>query len=110
MPTYRVVERLPKRSLCALQCSAGHYHMIRALSILPALDAVLHGGRPNLGFDILVCAAGSGAIFRVIFESINELQLAPDAGRPLTEPPSSLRSSQASKASSRPIPRIRTSR
>lgn len=76
MHTYRVVERWAERGLCALRCSAGRYHVARALQRMPPLDAALHGDRPHLGFGILVCSA-SGAIFRVIFESINDLQCLP---------------------------------
>jgi hypothetical protein len=73
MHNYRVLERWKASGLCALRCSKGRYHVARALSVLPPVRACLAGDKPHLGFGILQCTA-SGAIYRVIFESINELQ------------------------------------
>lgn len=81
MHSYRVVERWDERSLFALRCSRGRYHVARALNALPARDADLTGDKPHLGFGVLVCV-GSGAVFRVIFDSINDTQVAP--GDPAT--------------------------
>lgn len=69
MHKYRVVERWVEHGRLTLRCSRGHYHMVRALSALPDLEARLEGYRPHLGFGILMCSK-SGASFRVIFESI----------------------------------------
>lgn len=69
MHQYRVVERWAQESRLTLRCSRGHYHMARALSMLPDVEARLEGYGPHLGFGILVCPK-SGATFRVIFESI----------------------------------------
>ena len=71
MHRYRVVERWDESDLCALQCHTGQYHVARSLNAMPPLHAALDGTKPHLGFCLLVCAA-SGAIFRVIFESIND--------------------------------------
>jgi hypothetical protein len=73
MHKYRVLERWAESGLCALRCSMGRYHVVRALSVTPPASACLSGDRPHLGFGILRCPT-SGAIYRVIFESINELQ------------------------------------
>jgi hypothetical protein len=43
----------------------------------------LVGDKPHLGFGILRCAA-SGAMFRVMFETINERPPVPAPGRPQT--------------------------
>jgi hypothetical protein len=40
------------------------------LNFMPPADTSLRGEKPHLGFNILLCA-GSGAIFRAVFESIN---------------------------------------
>jgi hypothetical protein len=74
MHQYRVVERWTKEDLCALRCGTGRYHVARALKVVPPMEGVLVGDKPRLGFGILRCAS-SGAIFRVIFESINDPQL-----------------------------------
>jgi hypothetical protein len=71
MHKYRVVEHLAKQGVCALQCSMGRRHLIRALDDMPDVTVRLAGDKPHLGFGVLRCTA-SGATFRVIFESINE--------------------------------------
>jgi hypothetical protein len=71
MHEYRVVERWTEEGLCVLRCASGRYHVARALNFMPAQEAPLNGDKPRLGFSILVCPA-SGAIFRLIFESIND--------------------------------------
>jgi hypothetical protein len=85
MHEYRVVERWPEEGEFALQCSSGRYHVARALNFLPPLHARLHGEKPHLGFTILVCL-GSGAIFRLIFESINDAVPAPMIQQTLCRP------------------------
>ena len=67
--------------------------MARALNSLPPVDAVLNGDKPHLGFGILVCTASS-AMFRVIFESINEGALALSAHRTPSQRPASMRPGQ----------------
>ena len=86
MHEYRVVERWADKGLCALQCSTGRYHVARALKVMPPVDVSLSGDKPRLGFGILLCTA-SGSIFRVIFESINDTQLAPGFSWTPSEPP-----------------------
>lgn len=71
MHKYRVVELHADKGLCALQCGQGRHHLIRALGRAPGLDTRLVGDKPHLGFGILRCTA-TGAMFRVIFEAINE--------------------------------------
>lgn len=83
MHKYRVVELYAERGLCALQCSLGRYHLIRALGHAPDVDVRLVGDKPHLGFGILRCTA-TGAMFRVIFESINERPPVPLQDRPQT--------------------------
>lgn len=80
MHKYRVVEPQAEARLFTLRCSRGHYHVARALSLLPAVDARLEGDKPHLGFGLLVCP-NSGAVYRVIFESIGiaESFIAPGA-------------------------------
>lgn len=72
MQTYQVVERWANETRFALRCGRGKFHVTRALNNLPTTGATLHGARPELGLGILVCPV-SGAIFRVIFESINQI-------------------------------------
>jgi len=69
MHKYRVIERWAEESRMTLRCSRGHYHMARALSVLPDVEARLEGYRPHLGFGILHCPT-SGEVFRMIFESV----------------------------------------
>jgi len=71
MHSYRVVDRWEEENRLALRCSAGQYHLARALKSLPQAGAKLDGDRPQLGFGILQCAQ-SGALFRVIFESVGD--------------------------------------
>ena len=71
MHQYRVVGRLEGSNRWALKCSNGRFHLARALNGAPASGTLLRGDKPHLGFGILLCAM-SGAIFRVIFESIND--------------------------------------
>ena len=73
MHKYRVVERWQEESRLALWCSAGRYHLARALGPLPVADARLEGSRPHLGFGTLQCTA-TGTVFRVIFESIGNTE------------------------------------
>jgi hypothetical protein len=70
MHEYRVVERWADKSVCVLRCHTGRYHVARMLNVMPAAETALHGDKPHLGFDILLCVV-SGAVFRVIFESID---------------------------------------
>jgi len=86
MHEYRVVERWKEEGLCVLRCSSGRYHVARALNFLPPEEAPLHGDKPRLGFSILVCPA-SGAIFRLIFESIDDAEPAPLVQQRLGRPP-----------------------
>ncbi len=81
MHKYRVVECFSEERRLTLRCSRGQYHIVRALSVLPGLDAMLEGARPHLGFGLLSCPK-SGAIFRVIFESFGHaaIPLAPHTG------------------------------
>jgi len=79
MHKYCVVERWAAESLLTLQCGAGHYHLTRALRLLPETETRLEGDRPQLGFGLLRCPV-SGVVFRVIFESIGH------AERPLPPP------------------------
>jgi hypothetical protein len=74
MHKYRVVDRCAEESRLTLQCDAGHYHLTRALSVFPPADATLEGAKPHLGFDLLLCPK-SGAVFRVIFESIGNAEI-----------------------------------
>ena len=70
MQKYRVVDCRANDFKLALKCSNGRYHLTRGLNVLPPVGSVLHGAKAHLGFGVLVCPA-SGAVFRVIFESIN---------------------------------------
>lgn len=87
---YHVVELEAEKGMCELQSSTGGYHLARTLGQMPALNAVVHGDRPHLGFGILVCAS-SGAVFRVIFESINDARLAPRHSKTPSAPPTPTR-------------------
>ena len=79
MNPYRVVESRPDEKRLALRSGSGRFHLIRALNALPAEGAILHGDRPHLGFGLLLCRR-SGDVYRVIFESINNRELAFDFG------------------------------
>ncbi len=70
MQKYRVLECRVDDFKMALKCNNGRYHLTRVLNVLPPIGLVLHGAKAHLGFGVLVCPA-SGAVFRVIFESIN---------------------------------------
>ena len=70
MQKYRVVDIWTRERRLALRCSAGRFHLARALGVLPNAGAVLDGDSPQLGFGILLCPR-SRTIFRVIFESIS---------------------------------------
>lgn len=74
MHSYRVVESCVDGSRLALHCHMGRYHVVRTLNEMPVQGVVLKGDRPHLGFGILLCAS-SGAVLRVIFESINDTDL-----------------------------------
>jgi hypothetical protein len=86
MHEYRIVASWSEKALCALRCRSGRYHLARALNLMPPKEAPLHGNRPRLGLSILVCPA-SGAIFRLIFESINDAEPAPVIQQMLSRPP-----------------------
>ena len=86
MHEYHVIERWPEEGLCALRCSSSRYHVARALHVMPPEEAHLHGDRPRLGFGILLCTT-SGAIFRLIFESIDETESTPVTRRMPSQPP-----------------------
>ena len=92
MHQYRMVERLLDDDRCLFRCNKGRYHVARALNAIPSTGVLLSGYKPHIGFGILVCTASS-AIFRVIFESINEPNLACVPGRVPNLPPCSLRTS-----------------
>ena len=94
MHRYHVVDLEAEDGMCVLQSSASLYHVARPLGCKPALYAVLHGDKPHLGFGILVCKE-SGAVFRVIFESINGSRTTPRSNVPLSAPPTPKRSSHA---------------
>jgi hypothetical protein len=70
MHEYRVIDSTTDKKRCVLKCHTGRYHVARMLNFMPPAETSLRGHKPHLGFDILLCAA-SGAVFRVIFESIN---------------------------------------
>ena len=76
MHQYRVIERWAYESRVALQCHMGHYHVALALNGMPAAAGTLHGQKPYPGFVVLLCT-GSGTMFRMIFESINQAELFP---------------------------------
>jgi hypothetical protein len=80
MHEYRVVERWTDESVCVLRCNSGRFHVARILNAMPATETALQGDKPHLGFNILLCVF-SGAVFRVIFESIDGVQ-ADDGARP----------------------------
>lgn len=92
MQQYRVVERWVEVKQCVLQCNSGRYHVARVLNVMPPAEAALGGSKPHLGFDILVCA-GSGAIFRVIFESIDNAHVVKGPGRTRNLPSGAARAS-----------------
>jgi hypothetical protein len=85
MHEYRVVASWSEQALCALRCGSARYHLARALNFMPPKEAPLHGEKPRLGFSILVCPE-SGAIFRLIFESINVAEPAPVIQQMLSRP------------------------
>ncbi len=87
MHKYRVVQCDAGERRLALQCGSGRFHVTRALNALPAPGAILNGDKPHLGFGILLCPK-SGAVFRVIFESIDNADLAVASGwaQPATRP------------------------
>ena len=74
MHNYRVVERWVVDSRVALQCHMGRYHVALALNGMPPAAGTLHGQKPHSGFIVLLCTI-SGAMFRMIFESINQAEL-----------------------------------
>jgi hypothetical protein len=80
MHRYQVVERWPEEDRCALRCSRGRLHLVRALKLIPPVGTTLFGDKPHLGFGMLECAR-SATIYRVIFESINELRIEPKVER-----------------------------
>jgi hypothetical protein len=67
-----------------VQDSAGLVHVIRVINRPPAMGARLFGGSPHMGFDVMLCMA-SDAMYRVVFESIN--QALGDASTQLTKQP-----------------------
>ena len=93
MQSYRVVDHLADPGKLVVRCGQGRYHVARALNAIPPAHVPLVGAQIHLGFGILLCQA-SGAIFRVIFESINHPNPAFDAqgtptgplSRPLASP------------------------
>ena len=70
MQKYRVVDIWTQERRLALRCSAGRFHLARALGVLPNAGDMLDGDNAHLGFSLLICPK-SGTIFRVIFESIS---------------------------------------
>ena len=83
MHNYRVVGLWAEERRLALRCSAGRYHVIRALGVMPRAGAELDGDSPHLGFGILLCPK-LAVTFRMVFESIDHAKQpvepsAPDA-------------------------------
>ena len=74
MHNYRVVGLWAEEQRLALRCSAGRYHLTRALGLLPEAGAALDGDSPHLGFGLLLCPK-SGTSFRVVFESIGQAKM-----------------------------------
>ena len=72
MHKYRVTDRWPDQNRMVLQCAAGRYHLVRALKTLPGDGEALVGNKPHLGFGMLISQT-SDAIYRVMFESINQV-------------------------------------
>ncbi len=70
MYKYRVIACRTDESRMLLEGGAGLYHWARALNSLPPVGKSLIGGRPHLGFGLLLCSRPA-ATFRVMFESVN---------------------------------------
>jgi len=92
MYQYRVIESWVDVNRYVFRCSSGRFHLARALNGVPPADVPLRGDKPHLGFAILVCAR-TGSIHRMIFESINEAQVASVPGRAQNMPSASARAS-----------------
>jgi hypothetical protein len=73
MHEYRVAECWSDDKQFLLRCKLGRVHIARALNGMPPTGAALDGDQPHLGFGILQCQI-TGALYRVIFESINVTQ------------------------------------
>ena len=86
MHEHRMIEHGPKEGLYALRCSSGRYRKVRALSSMPLEEAHLLKAEPGLGFGISVCST-SGAIYRLLFESVNHAEYARATRRMLSQPP-----------------------
>lgn len=94
MHRYRVVGLSAEDGKCVIRSSTNRYHLVRSLGRRLGLNMVLLGDPPHLGFGILVCEV-SGAIFRVIFDSINDPEPAPRAGGTPSKPPTQWRAIHA---------------
>lgn len=81
MHSYRVVQRSPADGRFGMRCHMGRFHVARSVAGIPAVEAILHGDKPHVGFGMLSCAQ-SGRIYRVVFESVNQAAI----GRPATRP------------------------
>lgn len=69
MCRYLVVETHPDGPPFGLLDAYGQYHLARALSRRPLVQAVLHGAQPHLGLHFLA-AAGSGLRYSAAFEHV----------------------------------------
>lgn len=69
MYLYRVYDACTEACKVALQDHAGRHHLARITSALPRHWEALYGGRPVLGFCLLL--SPSGQVFRVIFEVVD---------------------------------------
>ncbi|HSV68489.1 MAG TPA: hypothetical protein VLI72_00130 [Methylibium sp.] len=72
MYLYRVYDACPQAHQVALQDHSGRHHLARMTSDLPRLWEELQGGRPALGFCLLL--SPSGHVFRAIFEAVDRPQ------------------------------------
>ena len=75
MHTYRVIVGGVGKTCITLRDGNGHFHLARFLNEPPTEGLVLGGGRPHLGFGMLICL-DSKQMFRVIFERINSTKAA----------------------------------
>lgn len=94
MHRYRVVGLSAEDGKCVIRSSTNRYHLVPSLGRRLGLNMVLLGDPPHLGFGILVCE-GSGAIFRVVFDSINGPGPAPRANGTPSKPPTQWRADHA---------------
>lgn len=69
MHLYRVYDACIHARKVALQDHSGRYHLARVTADLARLWEELQGGRPELGFCLLL--SSSGQVFRAIFEAVD---------------------------------------